>query len=119
MISAFAYFAAFFIKSILKHYRFTFIRASEKEALKQQLNTIVEQYKIKDEKDHELMILRHDMKHILIATSSLIKEKRYDDVYNIDHNARMFIDEKLKELDINSFKLSLFILNKIFIKNIL
>ena len=72
-----------FFKSILKHYRLTFIRASEKEALKQQLNTIVEQYKVKDEKDHELMILRHDMKHILIATSSLIKEKRYDEAISV------------------------------------
>ena len=29
------------------------------------------------------MILRHDMKHILIATSSLIKEKRYDEAISV------------------------------------
>lgn len=69
--------------SILKHYRKTFIKASEKEALKKQLDTIVDQYKIKDEKDHELLILRHDMKHILIATSSLIKEKKYEEALDV------------------------------------
>ena len=72
-----------FFKSILKHYRLTFVKASEQEALKKQLDTIVEQYKIKDEKDHELLILRHDMRHILIATSSLIQEKRYDEAIDV------------------------------------
>ena len=72
-----------FFKSILKHYRLAFIKAGEKETLKQQFDAIVEQYKIKDEKDHEFLILRHDMKHILIAASSLIKEKKYDEALDV------------------------------------
>lgn len=31
------------------------------------------------------------------------KDKKYDDVYNIDNDARKFIDQKLKEQQINSF----------------
>lgn len=35
------------------------------------------------------------------------KDKTYEDVYTIDHNARIFIDQKLKENNMNSFTYSI------------
>lgn len=35
------------------------------------------------------------------------KEKKYDDVYTINPDARLFIDEKIKELDMNAFTYSI------------
>lgn len=71
--------------SILGFYIFTQVQAkkneenNEKLILENQINTILAQYKTREAKEQELKILRHDMKHILITISSLLKQKKYDD----------------------------------------
>ncbi len=82
-----------FFSLLIKYYKNTFITANEKELVDHQLKAIVNQEKIRNEKEEELKIIRHDMKHILITTSSLINEKKYDDAIEVINSYVAKIDE--------------------------
>lgn len=81
-----------FFNFILKQYKETFIKAKEKDNVDRQLQNIVEQYKVKEEKDDELRIVRHDMRHLLITVSSLIQQSKLT-------QAQQLIDEYIKTID--------------------
>ena len=70
-----------FFNLLLKYYKETFIKANEKDNVDRQLQNIVEQYRVNEEKDNELRIARHDMRHLLITISSLIAQDK--DAYKI------------------------------------
>ena len=61
---------------IIIHYHATFIENSNLILMKGQVQAIQDQYKLREMKEEELRILRHDMKHILITVSSLINEDK-------------------------------------------
>lgn len=61
---------------ILRQYRKKTYELNDKSVLEKQVELIIEQYKVKELKEKELRILRHDMKHVLITTSSLIQKEK-------------------------------------------
>ena len=61
---------------IIIHYHATFIENNNLILMKGQVQAIQDQYKLREMKEEELRILRHDMKHILITVSSLINEDK-------------------------------------------
>ena len=81
-----------FFNFILKQYKETFIKAKEKDNVDRQLQNIVEQNKLKEEKDNELRIVRHDMRHLLITISSLIQQSKLT-------QAQQMIDEYIKTIE--------------------
>ena len=83
-----------FVSLILSHYKSTFIKAKEKDQVDKQLEAIVDQYKIREKKDKELAILRHDLKHVLITTSTLISQNKYNE-------ALAFIKENADVIETN------------------
>ena len=56
---------------------------NEKAMLEQQMDSILDQYKIREEKENELRILRHDMKHFLTTLSSLISQNKINEAMQI------------------------------------
>ena len=84
-----------FSSLLIKSFKSSLIKANEKDQVDKQLNAILDQYKIREEKEKELSILRHDLKHILITTSSLIKQNQYDEALN-------FIDDHINTIESNS-----------------
>ena len=54
--------------------------------MKGQVQSIQDQYKMREMKDEELKILRHDMKHILITVSSLIENDKKDEALDFINN---------------------------------
>lgn len=77
---------------LFQHYKNTIEKANDKEMVEKKLNAILEQYAVKEEKEKELMILRHDMKHLLVTVSSLFKS-------NKKAAALKVIDEYKNEID--------------------
>ena len=68
---------------LFRNYKSTIDKANESELLNEQFNSMLQQYEIKEEKEKELMILRHDMKHLLVTVSSLFKQNKNDDALKI------------------------------------
>ena len=62
----------------LKQYENTLITSFDNKLFDRQINIILKMAKIKESKENELKILRHDMKHLLIAINSLIQNEEYD-----------------------------------------
>ena len=58
-------------------------KANEKELIQKQLESIQEQYKIRDEKENELRVLRHDLKHVLTTVASLISQNKINEAMQI------------------------------------
>ena len=58
-------------------------RMNEKAMIEKQMDSILDQYKIRDEKENELRILRHDMKHVLTTLSSLINQNKINEAMEI------------------------------------
>jgi len=77
---------------LFRHYKNTIDKANENELLNKQFNSMLQQYEIKEEKEKELMILRHDMKHLLVTVSSLFKQNKNEDALKI-------IDEYRKNIE--------------------
>lgn len=78
---------------IFQYYKSTMEKANEKELVENQLNAILRQYAIKEEKEKELMILRHDMKHLLVTVSSLFKENQKEEALQVINQYRAEIEE--------------------------
>ncbi len=77
---------------IINHYRQTYEENSNLILMKGQVQSIQDQYKMREMKDEEVKILRHDMKHILITVSSLIKNDK-------NNEALDFINEYVSTID--------------------
>lgn len=84
-----------FCSLLIKNFKSSIVKANEKDQVEKQLNAILDQYKIREEKEKELSILRHDLKHVLITTSSLIKQNQYDE-------ALEFINENVNTIESNA-----------------
>lgn len=54
--------------------------------MKGQIDNIKDQYKLREKKDEEVKILRHDMKHILITVSTLIQNEKYAEALEFINN---------------------------------
>ena len=77
---------------ILNRYHQTFTENSNLILMKGQVQSIQDQYKMREMKDEEVKILRHDMKHILITVSSLITNEKYDEAIDFINNYVNTID---------------------------
>lgn len=64
---------------IINQYRKRITELNNELMINAQLQMLQEHNTIRDEKDQELKILRHDMKHILLNVSTLIKNGKYID----------------------------------------
>ncbi len=83
---------------MLNHYKQTFEENSNLVLMKGQVQSIQDQYKLREMKDEEVKILRHDMKHILITVSSLIKNNKLAE-------AQDFINEYVNTIDATKGKI--------------
>ena len=83
---------------IINHYRQTYEENSNLILMKGQVQSIQDQYKMREMKDEEVKILRHDMKHILITVSSLIKNEK-------NNEALDFINEYVSTIDATKGKI--------------
>jgi hypothetical protein len=78
---------------LFQHYKNSIEKANEKELIDKQLNAILRQYAIKEEKEKELMILRHDMKHLLVTVSSLFKNNQKEEALQVIDQYKSEIEE--------------------------
>lgn len=79
----------------LRQYRKKNIELQEKVVLDEKIVGIVNQYQIRQSKENELKILRHDMKHILINVSQLMTRGEIDE-------AQQFIKSYTNAIDATS-----------------
>ena len=73
----------FIFNTVLNHFIEINEKANEKELIQKQLESIQEQYKIRDEKENELRVLRHDLKHVLTTVASLISQNKINEAMQI------------------------------------
>lgn len=73
----------FIFNTVLNHFIEINEKANEKELIQKQLESIQEQYKIRDEKENKLRVLRHDLKHVLTTVASLISQNKINDAMQI------------------------------------
>lgn len=76
----------------LRAYQDELINNFDTRILKKQIKNITEISKIKEQKNEELRILRHDMKHILITISTLIKNGELDEAQEIINSYNISIE---------------------------
>lgn len=84
----------FIFNTVLNHFVSINEKANEKELIQKQMDSILEQYKIRDEKENELRILRHDLKHVLTTVSSLISQNKINEAMEI-------INEQVEKVENN------------------
>ena len=77
---------------IILNYHKTFLENSNLLLMKGQVQSIQDQYKLREMKDEEVKILRHDMKHILITVSTLINNDKKDEALDFINNYVNTID---------------------------
>lgn len=77
---------------ILREYKTILIENSDYLMLQNTISSFDEILKIREHKEEQLRILRHDLKHVLITVSSLIKKEKYQE-------ATDFISEHVKNVD--------------------
>ena len=87
----------FIFDIILRHYISSFEQAKDKEKVEMQMKLVLNQFKIRDEKDKQLKIIRHDMKHAFAITSRLINEGNYQ-------KAIEFINQQIEVIDSTKLK---------------
>lgn len=73
----------FIFNTVLNHFIEINEKANEKELIQKQLESIQEQYMIRDEKENELRVLRHDLKHVLTTVASLISQNKINEAMQI------------------------------------
>ena len=87
------YIASLFVfDMIIRQYHSAFEKAKDNEQYKLQTEQVVNQFKIRNDKDNQLRIIRHDMKHLLILTSTLIKEGKTDEALKMMNQQIEVID---------------------------
>lgn len=84
----------FIFNTVLNHFIIVNEKASENELIQKQMDSILDQYKIRDEKENELRILRHDLKHILTTVASLISQNKINEAMEI-------INEQVEKVENN------------------
>ena len=82
----------FIIYFIIIKYHETYEENNNLILMKGQVQSIQDQYKLREKKDEEVKILRHDMKHILITLSSLIKNDKPEEALDFINNYVTTID---------------------------
>lgn len=76
----------------LRAYQDELINNFDTKILKKQIENIAELSSLKEQKDDELRILRHDMKHILITISTLINNGELDKVNEVINSYNISIE---------------------------
>ena len=84
----------FIFNTVLNHFIIVNEKASENELIQKQMDSILDQYKIRDEKENELRILRHDLKHVLTTVASLISQNKINEAMEI-------INEQVEKVENN------------------
>ena len=77
---------------ILKKYNVTYQENQDLMLMKGQVQAIQDQYKMREIKEQELKILRHDMKHILLNLHQLIQDEKKDEAIDFINNYINVID---------------------------
>lgn len=77
---------------ILQNYHIAFEKVKEKEKTDLQMKQILNQFKIRAEKDKQMKIIRHDTRHTLTILSTLLKEGK-------KKKAIELIDEQIQAID--------------------
>lgn len=77
---------------ILQNYHIAFEKVKEKEKTDLQMKQILNQFKIRAEKDKQMKIIRHDTRHTLTILSTLLKEGK-------KKKAIELIDEQILAID--------------------
>ena len=83
---------------IIKQYKKRIIEINQQSLINRDLHALEDQLNLRRLKDNELKIIRHDMKHILINISSLIKNGKYVD-------AMEFANQYVDNIDLTSEKI--------------
>ena len=81
-----------FMYVILSRYNITYQENQDLVLMKGQVQAIQDQYKMREIKEQELKILRHDMKHILLNLHQLIQEDKKDEAIDFINNYINVID---------------------------
>ena len=87
--------SAFYI--ILNAYSRESLKTHDKEMLKSAITALQDKIRIRDIKEKQLRILRHDMKHLLISVASLINNNKHDEAIEL-------INQYTKVIENNSDK---------------
>lgn len=77
---------------ILQNYHIAFEKIKEKEKMDMQMDQIINQFKIRVEKDKQMKIIRHDTRHVLTIVSTLLKEGK-------KKAAIEFVDQQIEAID--------------------
>lgn len=77
---------------ILQNYHIAFEKVKEKEKMDMQMEQIINQFKIRVEKDKQMKIIRHDTRHVLTIVSTLLKEGK-------KKAAIEFVDQQIEAID--------------------
>ena len=78
--------------SMIDQYKKHMINENDSNVLKQAVNNLEEIIKIREIKDNQLKILRHDLRHLLITINSLIKNGEIDEASDVIKNYINTID---------------------------
>lgn len=82
-----------FFSLIFRNFKKMMIQSFDNNIVEQHFERINIANEIRERKDEELKIIRHDVKHILTSTNSLIKANKYDEAINFINNYISIIEE--------------------------
>ena len=82
----------FLFDLIIQNYHKAIEKIKENEKLDLQMKQVINQFKIRADKDKQMKIIRHDIRHILTIASTLLKEGK-------KKAAIQFIDEQIDTID--------------------
>lgn len=77
---------------MIDQYKKHMINENDSKVLKQAVDNLEEIIKIRDIKEKQLRIVRHDLRHVLITVDSLIKNKEYDEATSVIKNYISTVD---------------------------
>ena len=81
--------AMLIIYAIVKLIKSKLIETSDSKILTTQIQDLENSVKLKELKDTEIKIIRHDLKHVLSSISTMINNKQYDDALAIIENCNV------------------------------
>lgn len=77
------YFSYFIFFMILKFYKKVLIEEKKVELSKKEIDHIQDRIKLREKKEQEMKILRHDLRHVLIAISQMITDNKRNDALEL------------------------------------
>lgn len=92
IISAYT-FSLMFFSLIFRNFKSIMIQSFDNNVIEQHCRRIEVANDIREQKDEELKIIRHDIKHILTATNSLIKANKLDEAIDFINNYISIIED--------------------------